>query len=758
MNTLHIFKNTFLILIATLFFTKNEVLAQKIAAYKNPKLTIEKRIKSLLSVMTLEEKIGQLNQLNGGVLTGPEAIKQSWQQDKVKALREGKVGSFLNVVGAAETKAVQKIAVEETRLGIPLIFGFDAIHGYKTIFPIPLAEACSWDLAMAEKTAAITAREAAAAGLHWTFAPMMDISREPRWGRVMEGAGEDPYLGSLFAKARVQGFQGNLDNQHVMACVKHFAAYGAPEGGREYNTVDVSRFSLWNNYLPPYKAAVEAGAATVMNSFNIVDGVPASANKYLLTDVLKNKWGFKGLVVSDWASFGEMVNHGYAENGADAAQKALMAGSHMDMEARVVIDNLAQLVKDKKVPMKVVDEAVAKVLHLKFKLGLFENPYAYSDEQREASVSFNALHQNVAVEAARNAMILLKNDAKTLPFSKKVKRILVVGHLAESKDDALDFWSGKGESKDVVTYLEGIKAKMSSAEVTFAKGYDEKNKTNDAMLKDLTDKAAQADVVITVIGITGKFAGEARALGDINPADAQMQVLKTLQNVGKPMTVVVHAGRPMILTEVQKMTPSILYAWIGGTKMGLAVADILFGDHNPSAKTVMSFPYAVGQIPVYYNGFSTGRPHKDGNEGPDYFWVTRYQDMPNSPLFPFGFGLSYSNFEYKDLKLSAVEMAKNGNITASITVKNTSDRDGEEIVQLYIRDLFGSYVRPVKELKDFQKVAIKAGESKTLSFTIDASKLSYYDENGNVLLENGKFKVFVGGNSRDVLEVELVLK
>jgi beta-glucosidase len=748
-------KNTIFIFITFLFFAQNKSNAQSKADYKNPKLPIEQRVKRLLAIMTLDEKVGQLNQLNGGVMTGPQAANDPGQQGKLKELKAGKVGSFLNVVGAAETKAVQKIAVEETRLGIPLLFAYDAIHGYKTVFPIPLAEACSFDLALTEKTAAITAKEAAAAGLHWVFAPMMDVSREPRWGRVMEGFGEDPYLGGLFAAARVKGLQGNLDNQHVMACVKHFAAYGAPEGGRDYNTVDISHYSLWNNYLPPYKAALDAGALTVMNSFNVIDGVPASANRYLMQEILKKKWGYNGVIVSDWGSYGELINHGYAENGADAAQKALMAGSHIDMESRVVVENLAQLVKDKKVPMSVIDEAVSKVLYLKFKLGLFENPYLYSDEQREASVSFSQEHQTLAHEAARNSMVLLKNDNKTLPFSKNVKRILVVGHLAESKEDALDFWCGKGESKDVVTYLDGIKAKLPSAEVVFAKGYDENNKTSEALLKDLSDKAKQADIVIAVIGITGKFAGEARALGNISPADGQMEVLKSLQNVGKPMTVLVHAGRPMILTEVQQLTPSILNCWIGGTKMGAAAADILFGDHNPSAKTVMSFPYAVGQIPVYYNCFNTGRPHKDGN---DAFWVSRYQDIPNSPLYPFGYGLSYSNFDYKDLKLSAAEMSKKDKITATVTVKNTSDKDGEEIVQLYVRDMVGSYVRPLKELKGFQKVAFKAGETKTLTFIIDPAMLSYYDENGNTLLESGKFKIFIGGNSRDVLEADLRLK
>jgi beta-glucosidase len=404
----------------------------------------------------LDEKVGQLNQLNGGVMTGPQAAKEPGQLAKLQQMRDGKVGSFLNVVGAAETKAVQKIALEETRLGVPMLFAYDVIHGYKTVFPIPLAEACSWDLAMAEKTAEIAAKEASSAGLHWTFAPMMDISREPRWGRVMEGSGEDPYLGGLLAAARVKGFQGNFDNNHVLSCIKHFAAYGAPEGGREYNTVDISRYSLWNNYLPPYKAAVDAGAATVMNSFNVLDGVPASANKFLVTDVLKKRWGFNGLLVSDWGSFGELIAHGHAENGADAAQKSILAGSQMDMESRVVIENLAKLVQDKKVPIAMVNEAVSKVLYLKFKLGLFDNPYQFHDEKREAATLLTAENLAVAQDAAKKSMILLKNDNNTLPLSKGLKNILVVGQLADSQADALDFWCGKGEAKDVTTYLKGI--------------------------------------------------------------------------------------------------------------------------------------------------------------------------------------------------------------------------------------------------------------------------------------------------------------
>jgi beta-glucosidase len=736
----------------------NLMMAQKMLPYKDAKLPVEKRIKDLLSRMTIEEKVGQLNQLNGGIMLGPKAEKDPSQKAKIQQVREGKISSFMNVVGAAETRAVQKIAIEESRLGIPLLFALDVIHGHKTVFPIPLAEACSWNLDLAKKTAEIAANEASSAGLHWVFAPMMDVSREPRWGRVMEGFGEDPYLGGLFAAARVRGYQGNMDNHHVVSCIKHFAAYGAPEGGREYNTVDMSHYTLWNMYLPPYKAAVDAGAMTVMNSFNIVDGVPASANKYLINDILRKRWGFKGLMVSDWGSFREMVAHGYVENNAEAAEKALLAGSQMDMESSALTDHLAKLVQDKKVPISIVDDAVKRVLEIKFKLGLFDNPYGYNDEKREAATLLSKENLSAAQAAACETMILLKNDNKTLPFSKNVKNVLVAGLFGDSQEDALDLWCGVGESKDVVSYLNGIRQKLPSANVAFAKSYEIEGKTPESLLTELDEKTKQAEIIVAVIGIKGQLAGEARALGDINPPAAQMEMLRRIKASGKPFVVLVHAGRPMILTEVQQLAPSILNAWLAGTMQGPAAADILFGDYNPSAKTTMSFPYAIGQIPVYYNCNNTGRPHKDGEEGPDHFWVSRYRDIPNSALYPFGFGLSYSTFAYSDLKLSATEMAKNQQVTATVTLKNTSNQDGEEIAQLYIRDMVGSYVRPLKILKGFQKVKLKAGESKTLTFTIEPSMLSYFDDNGQTILEAGNFKIFVGGNSRDVLETDLKLK
>ncbi|AWV99336.1 beta-glucosidase BglX [Arcticibacterium luteifluviistationis] len=725
--------------------------------YKNASLSDEARIADLLSRMTVEEKVGQLNQVNGGVLTGPSVANDPGAQGKIQLLKDGMVGSFLNVVGTEQTLATQKIAVEQTRLGIPLLFAFDVIHGYKTVFPIPLAEAASWDLAAAEKSASIAAKEASSAGLHWTFAPMMDMSREPRWGRVMEGSGEDPYLQGKFAAARVKGFQGNFDENHVLATIKHFAAYGAVEAGREYNTVDVSRYALWNYYLPSYKAAVDAGAATVMNSFNFVDGVPASGNDYLVNKVLRDKWGFDGMVVSDWASFGEMMNHGYSKDAEQAAIQAIMAGSDMDMEAGVTRTTLVKSVKDGVVPMAVLDEAVSRVLALKFKLGLFDNPYKYHDAAREKATLMADAHLAEARKAAGNTMTLLKNSDGVLPLNSP-KNILVLGHLAESQDDVLDFWKGQGEHKYTVTILEGIKAKYPKANVTFIRSVSREGDFDASSVKEMKKAAKKADVIIATIGLFGDLAGEARSLSDVSPSDGQMEMLANAKATGKPVVVLVQAGRPMIMTDVVKDFNTVLYTWIGGTQHGHGVVDVLSGDVNPSAKTVMSFPVAMGQIPVYYNHYNGSRPHVDGNEGPEHFWVSRYRDIPNEPLYPFGYGLSYSSYEYSGLKISKSSINQNESVTVSVNIKNTSGVDGTEIVQLYIRDLVSQPVRPVKELKDFARVEIAAGKSKTVTFELPATKLSFFDQDGNVLLQKGAFKVFVGTNSRDVLAGDLELR
>lgn len=725
-------------------------------AYKNAKLPIEKRLQDLLKRMTVEEKAGQLNQVNGGFFTGP-AANDPGQQAKLNLVREGKMGSFINVSGAAETRAVQKIAVEESRLGIPLLFALDVIHGYRTVFPIPLAEACSWEPELAMKSAAIAAKEASAAGIHWTFAPNCDVSHDPRWGRVMEASGEDPYLSGLFGAARVQGFQGKQwDNQHIMACIKHYGVYGAVEAGREYNLVDVSRYLAHNLYLPPYREAINAGAATIMNSFNLFEGVPASGNYYLNTELLKKKWGFKGLVVSDWASFGEMIPHGYAADRKDAALKAILSGSQMDMESYVSIENLPALVKEGKVPMTLLDEAVSKVLMWKFNLGLFEDPYKYCNETREQQTMMTSEHRLIARESARKSIVLLKNESQTLPLAKATKRIAVVGRYANSKEDLFDFWIAKGNPQEAVTLLEGIRETMnSSAELSFASGYHQDNTTDDELIMEAIRSTRGAEQIIVSLGISGKQAGEDRSLADINLAAGQLRLVQELQKTGKPIIAVIHSGRPLVLTALEPLVDAIVQVWISGTEGGHAIADVLFGDYNPSAKTVISFPYAVGQIPVYYNHYNTGRPVGPGESGA---WKTRYLDIPNQPLYPFGYGLSYTQFKYSELHTDKTNYLRQEPIVVTTTVENSGKIAGAEIVQLYLWDVTANQARPVKELKGFQKIDLKPGETKMIIFTLSQKELSYYNSEGNLVFEPGKFKIYVGRNSRDVLETTIEVK
>jgi beta-glucosidase len=725
--------------------------AQTKLPYQNALLPIEQRVKDLLSRMTVEEKAGQLNQLNGGVFTGP-AVTDAGQNEKAKKVKDGRVGSLLNVVGVADTRAIQQTAMQ-SRLGIPLIFGYDVIHGYKTIFPIPLAEACSWDVKGIEKNSSIAAKEASAAGLHWTFAPMCDITNDPRWGRIMEGIGEDPFYGGLISAARVKGFQGKLnDNEHILACVKHFAAYGLVEAGREYNTVDLSRPMLWNKYLPPYKAAVDAGAATVMNAFNVLDGVPASANKFLVTDILKNKWGFKGFVVSDWGSFGEEINHGYAEDGKDAALKSLQAGSMMDMEAQVSEKYLPQLLKEGKINIQQLDEAVGKILYQKFRLGLFDNAFKFCDEANEKNKIFTAENRAVAFEAAKKSILLLKNENNILPLDKS-KKIALVGLYANSKDDMFDFWVAQGSSNDAVSVYEGLKSKMNT--VSFCNGYNADNTTNETLINEAVANANNADVIVVNIGISGKMAGEDRALSNPVISEGQIALLKALQKTGKPIVALVSSGRPLILTQAEPLTNALVQCWILGTEHGNAIVSMLLGEYNPSAKTVVTFPLAIGQIPVYYNHFNTNRP-KPTVEPSD--WTSRYRDLSNEPLYPFGYGLSYTKYTYGDVKLSATTIKKIDKLTVTTTVTNSGSMDGEEVVQLYIRDYAASIVRPVKELKAFEKVLLKAGETKTVTFTLTQKDLSFLDANGNAIMEAGKFSVFVGGNSRDVKQGDFQVK
>ncbi|MFZ5977831.1 MAG: beta-glucosidase BglX [Bacteroidota bacterium] len=724
--------------------------------YKNAKAPIEDRINDLLKRMTPLEKAGQLNQLNGGIFTGP-AANDPGQQAKIEMAKQGKVGSFLNVTGANETRALQKIAVEQSRLGIPLLFAFDVIHGYKTIFPIPLAEACSWDVAQIEKDAAVAAKESAAAGLHWTFAPMCDISNDPRWGRVMEGAGEDPYYGSVVAAARVKGLQGNLnDAEHIMACVKHFAAYGAVQGGREYNTVDVSRVALWNKYLPPYHAGVNAGAATLMNAFNIFDGVPASGNQYLVHDILEKKWGFKGIVVSDWNSFDEMITHGYAANRKDAAYKALSAGSMMDMESKVVVDYLPELLKEGKISMQQVDDDVRRVLYYKFKLGLFDDPYKFSDAAREKATEFTEAHRNEARKAADASIVLLKNENNVLPIDATAhSSIALIGYYAKSKADLFDFWIANGKAADAVNIYEGITERYQHSNIAYSDGYLPDGSSNEQLINEAVATSKNAAVIIVNIGLSGKLAGEDRSLANPAISDGQVALLKALHATGKPVVALVSAGRPLVLTAIQPYVNAIVYCWILGTETGHAVADVLSGDYNPSGKTVMSFPYAVGQIPVYYDHFNTGRPLPDSG---DQSWKSRYRDIPNTPLYPFGFGLSYTNFAYSNLELNNNTIQKDSPLQVSVQVANTGNKAGYEVAQLYIREMSASIVQPVKALKAFQRAYLQPGEKKLLHFTLTDKDLAFYDGEGNVHIEAGAFKVFVGGNSRDVLEKDFMLK
>lgn len=711
--------------------------------------TIDQRVDSVLKLMTLDEKVGQLNQYNGDFdATGP-ITKDG---DKQGQIRKGMVGSMLNITGTAHTRQLQEIAME-SRLKIPLLFGQDVIHGFKTTFPLPIAEAASWDLPAMEGSARIAAIEAAASGVHWTFAPMVDIARDPRWGRVMEGAGEDTYLGSLIATARVKGFQGKgLGNTDaVMACAKHFAAYGAAVGGRDYNSVDMSDRQLLETYLPPFKAAAMAGAATFMNSFNDLNGIPASGNKYLQRDILKGKWNFKGFVVSDWGSIGEMINHGYVKNNYEAALSAITAGSDMDMESRSYINNLAKLVKEGKVKMTIIDDAVKRILRKKFEMGLFDDPFKFCNEEREKREMNNPGHLVAARTMAEKSIVLLKNEQQLLPLSKQTKSIALIGPFIKAVRDNLGFWSYEwpDDSSTIVTQWQGIKNKVGTGtNLIYAKGCGIKDSST-AGFAEAVQAAIQADVVIMSVGEARDMTGEAKSRSNIHLPGVQEELIKAISATGKPLIVMINTGRPLVFNWTADHVPAIVYTWWLGTTAGDAIANVLFGDYNPSAKLPMSFPRSEGQIPVYYNHYNTGRPAKNEN---DLNYVSAYTDLPNSPKFPFGFGLSYTKFTYGDIQLSKPAFKPSEKLIAKITVSNTGNYDGEETVQLYIRDITGSVVRPVKELKGFQKLWLKKGETKTISFVLSVEDLKFYNNALQYNYEPGLFKLFIGGNSRDVKE------
>ncbi|MBI3003895.1 MAG: beta-glucosidase BglX [Ignavibacteriales bacterium] len=707
--------------------------------------TINRKVDSVLALMTLEEKFGQLNQLGGH---GDKITDE--QRD---LLKKGLVGSFLNVNGAEATKKVQKIAVEETRLGIPLIFGYDVIHGYRTIFPVPLAEASTWDPDLVEQAARVAAREASASGLHWTFAPMVDIARDPRWGRIVEGSGEDPFLGSAMAAARVRGFQGKSLNDpgSIMACAKHYVAYGGAEAGRDYNTVDISERTLREIYLPPFHAAVNAGVGSLMSAFNEIGGIPASSNRLTLSQILRDEWNFKGMVVSDWTSILELVKHGVAGSRPEAGVLSLQAGVDMDMEGRIYLLDLFHALKDGRILLEQVDRSVKRVLRMKFLLGLFSDPYRNCDTETEKQTILHPDHRAMARSVAQKSIVLLKNDKNILPLKKDLKSILVVGPLAESKSDPLGSGHGKGMAEDVVTVLDGIKRAVSAqSKVLYAKGsgIDSIDKRE---LQKARQMASRADVVLVVAGETARMSGEAASRAELGIPTAQHELIKAMQATGKPVVLVLMNGRPLAIPWEAGNISAILDIWFLGVEAGNAVADVLFGEVNPSGKLPVTFPRTVGQVPIYYNHKNTGRPPSK-----DYY-TSKYLDVPVTPEFPFGFGLSYSTFAYSDFA-AASSIGPNESLKVSVTIQNTGNRKGDEVVQLYIRDVVGSVTRPVKELKGFRRISLGPGEKKKVDFLLTSDMLWLYNAKMERVTEPGEFVVFVGGNSVDLLEKSFVLR
>ena len=707
--------------------------------------SIEKKVDALLEKMTLQEKVGQLNQYSGNLLTGPASNQKTNLQEDIK---NGWVGSMLNVKGVKNTRAVQEIAMQ-SRLKIPLLFGLDVIHGYETIFPIPLAEAASWDMDAIKSGAQVAAKEAASKGIHWTFAPMVDIARDPRWGRIMEGAGEDPYLGSLIAKARVKGFQGDKlgDTLSIMACAKHFAAYGAAIAGRDYNAVDMSDVELWQTYLPPFKAAAEAGVSTFMNSFNTLNGIPASGNDYLQRTILKGKWGFKGFVVSDWNSIGEMIKWGYAKDTADAALKAITAGSDMDMEGHNYRKKLVQLVNEKKVDIKLVDDAVRRILYKKFELGLFDNPYRFSDSTREVRVINDPNNRAIAREMARKSIVLLKNENELLPLTQKNRTIALIGPLVKAKRDMAGSWTVNTDSTNMVSLYEGLMARRGSNKLLYAKG-GTVPKTTDDEINEAVAVANKADVVVLAVGETYDMSGESKSRADIHLPGDQEKLFAALQQTGKPIVVVVMAGRSLIFNTIANKANSILYTWWLGSEAGNAIADVLYGDYNPAGRLPITFPRSMGQIPIYYSHLNTGRAYENQKSK---LYLSSYIDEENTPRYAFGYGLSYTNFQYSNLQLSDSTMNEKDSIVVSFKLTNIGKYAGEEVAQLYLRNEVASIARPVKELKDFVKVKLNVGESKEIRFTINKEKLSFYNRKLEWGTEPGRFQLMIGTASDSIL-------
>jgi beta-glucosidase len=701
---------------------------------------IEDKINRLLAQMTLEEKIGQLQQLDG-------EANGNYRPEHLELARRGLLGSTLNVRGAARSNELQRAAVEGSRLKIPLIFGFDVIHGYRTIFPIPLGEASSWDTEAVERAASIAAREARAAGVHWTFAPMLDIARDARWGRIAEGAGEDPFLGAQVGRARVRGFQGTDYSapEKVLACAKHWVAYGAAEAGRDYNTTDMSETTLREIYLPPFKAARDAGVGTFMSAFNDLSGVPATANAFILTKILRDEWKFDGFVVSDYTAVEELLKHGVAANEQEAARLALSAGVEMEMVSRLYGKHLAQLVRDGKLSQSTIDEAVRRILRIKFRLGLFDRPYA--DPARESVMIMNSVHRQAARRIAARSMVLLKNERETLPLSKSVKSIAVIGPLGDSQKDIIGSWSGDGNASDAVTLLDGIKEKVSSqTKVTYTKGCAV-DADSTAGFDAAVEAARAADVAIVAVGESAEMTGEASSRSSLDLPGRQLELVQAIQATGKPVVVVLMNGRPLSINWIAENSPAILETWFAGTEGGNAIADVLFGDVNPGGKLPVTFPRSAGQCPIYYNHKNTGRPPDANNK-----YTSKYLDVSWTPLFPFGYGLSYTKFKLTNLQLSAQSIPASGQVTASVEVENTGAREGDEVVQLYIRDVASSVTRPVKELKGFERITLRPAEKRRVTFTLGPEQLGFYNRDMRFTVEPGEFKVFAGTNSQEGLE------
>lgn len=714
--------------------------------------TLDRKVDSVLSKMTLEEKLGQLTLYTSyWDVTGPVM-----REDYVEEIKAGRCGNIFNAHTVAYNTGLQKIAVEESRLGIPLLFGYDVIHGHKTIFPVPLAEACSWDIELMEQTARYAAMEATASGLNWTFGPMADISRDPRWGRITEGNGEDAYLASLITAARVRGFQGEdlSDPSTMAACIKHFAGYGAPVAGRDYNTVDMSEQAFRQDYLPPYKAGIEAGAVTVMASFNDIFGVPSHANHFLLTEILREEWGFEGFVVADYTGVEQLIPHGVAANRKHAGELAFTAGLDMDMQSGIYIEYLSECLDEGTVSIAEIDASVRKILRVKFLLGLFDDPYKYLDESREKEVIYSPQIMDHALKSAKESIVLLKNDEfkgkKVLPLSSPGS-IAVIGPLASNQLDMMGSWHAAGDHNKVITLFDGIKKRFPGAEVNYAEGCDfysmEKNDFSAAL-----NIAKKSDVIILAIGENQAQSGEAASRSDLNLTGLQEDLANALIKTGKPVVIIIMAERMLTFSELDKKATTLIYGWHLGTRSGDALAEVLAGDYNPSGKLVMSIPRNVGQVPIYYNFKNTGRPLNEEDK-----YTSKYLDVENTPLYPFGYGLSYTKFEYGDLNLNKRELDIDDSLEISIEIKNTGDFDGTEIVQLYIRDLVGSVTRPVKELKGFKKVFIKKGESAKVSFSINSEALKFYDKDSNYVAEAGDFLAFIGPNSTQLKEIKFHL-